>query len=221
MYGDRFEKALKDSVFLDIGCSTGSQVIGAAHAGAKLAVGVDKTEVVVRMAETNAAKQGVTDRVRFTTDTVGTYEREFADVALSQNSFEHFADPGKILAQAYAALRPGGRFFVTFANPWWHPFGVHHLFMIKVPWAHVFFSEKTILRVRQLYRPNKPVRWSEVALNQMTIAKFSRLIEESEFALTDYSATPIRPLPRWLVRLRPFREWTTAAVSVILTKPVP
>lgn len=219
VYGDRFERALRDKVFLDIGCGLGNQVLGAAQAGAHLAVGVDKTEVNLQMAAANASRLGVSDRVRFTTDTLPTFGSEWADVALSQNSFEHFDEPGEILEQAYTALKPGGQFFVTFGPSWWHPFGVHHMFMIRLPWAHGVFSEQTILRVRQLYRPNQPTCWREVSLNQMTIAKLLALVAASRFELSHLTVTPIGPLPRFLVQTRLFREWTTADVSVILTKP--
>lgn len=219
VYGDQFEKALAGSAFLDIGCGLGDQVLGAAQAGATLAVGVDTVEVNLEMARAKAAKLDLTDRVVFTTDTIPTFGTAWADVALSQNSFEHFDDPGEILRQAFEALRPGGRFFVTFGPSWWHPFGVHHMFMIRLPWAHCLFAERTILKVRQRYRPNKPTCWREVSLNQMTIAKLLRLVAASRFVLTALTFTPIGPLPKALVRLRPFREWTTADVSVILTKP--
>ncbi len=220
VYGDRFEAAFRNRNFLDIGCGLGHQVLGAALAGAGMAVGVDTVEVNLTMARANAETLGVAERTKFTSDTIATFGREWADVALSQNSFEHFDDPGEILRLAYDALKPGGQFFVTFGPSWWHPFGVHHMFMIRLPWAHYFFSEQTILRVRQLYRPNKPTCWREVSLNQMTIAKLLRLVGESNFTLTHMSVTPIGPLPKALVRLPLFREWTTADVSVILTKPV-
>lgn len=220
VYGDLLEKALAGHVFVDIGCGLGDQVLGAAEAGAHLAVGIDKVEVNLRMASENAITRGVADRVRFTTDPVSSFGTEWADVALSQNSFEHFEEPGEILEQAYRALKPGGQFFVTFGPSWWHPFGVHNMFMIKRPWAHVVFSERTILKVRQLYRPDTPTTWRDCSLNQMTVAKLLRLVEASRFTLTALSFTPIRPLPSWLVSLRPFREWTTADTSVILTKPL-
>lgn len=220
VYGDRFAQALVGRVFLDIGCGLGDQVVAAAEAGAQLSVGLDTVEINLRMGATRAESRGVTDRVRFATDAIATFGTEWADVALSQNSFEHFDDPGEILDQAYRALKPGGQFFVTFGPSWWHPFGVHHMFMIALPWAHAVFSEQTILRVRQLYRPNLPVCWREVGLNKMTVAKFLHLVADTPFVVTDLSFTPIRPLPAWLVRLPLFREWTTADTSVILTKPL-
>lgn len=220
VFGDRLEKALEGRVFLDIGCGGGNQVIAAARGGASLAVGVDTVDVNLRLGAARAVTCGVADRVRFTSDTIPTFGTEWADVVLSQNSFEHFDDPGEILEQAYSALRPGGRFFVTFGPSWWHPFGVHHMFMIKLPWAHLLFSEKTILRVRQLYRPNKPKCWREVSLNRMTVKKLLRLADASRFVVTDLSFTPIRPFPKWLASLPAFREWMTADTSVILTKPL-
>lgn len=217
-FGREFEEALKGKVFLDVGCGPGNQVMGAAQAGARLAVGVDKTEVSLRIAETNAASLGLTERVRFTTDTVQSFGEGWADIAYSQNSFEHFDNPEQVLSQVHAALKPGGKFYITFSPPWWHPFGVHHMFMIKIPWAHLFFSEKTILRVRQLYRPNKPVCWREVSLNQMTIKKALGLVRDSPFNLSKILLLPIGPLPNWVVNMRIFREWTSSRVSLILTK---
>lgn len=218
VYGHRFEDALKGKVLLDIGCGVGNQVLAAAQTGANLAVGVDTAEVNLRIGEKNAVRHGLHDRVRFTTDTIPAFGKEWADVVLSQNSFEHFDNPQQILAQAYDALKPRGLFFLTFGPMWWHPFGVHHMFMIKRPWAHIVFSEKTILRVRQLYRPNKPKCWKDVLLNQMTIKKLLKLVEDSRFSLVDLCVTPIKPLPQWLVNKRIFREWTSSDVSVILTK---
>ena len=218
VYGDRFERALQGRTFLDIGCGWGDQVIGAAQNGAQLSVGLDVIEKSLQIAVAHARTAGVADRVRFTTDTIPAFGTDWADVALSQNSFEHFDNPAEILEQAHTALKPGGQFFVTFGPSWWHPFGVHHMFMIRAPWVHCIFSERTILRVRRLYRPNTPTTWAEVALNKMSIAKFLRLIRASRFEVTDLSVTPIRPIPRWLARQWLFREWTTADVSVVLTK---
>ena len=220
VFGDRFEKAVRDRVVVDIGCGTGAQVIGAVQAGGRLGVGIDKTAISIKIGVTHAAQLNLSDRVRLTTDPVSTLGTDWADVAVSQNSFEHFGDPGEILRQVYGALKPGGKFFVTFGPTWWHPYGVHHMFMIRLPWAHCVFSEKTILTVRRLYRPDKPTTWREVSLNQITVAKFIELVRQSGFTVDELTVEPIGPLPRWLVTLTLFREWTSTATSAILTKPV-
>ena len=43
--------------------------------------------------------------------------------------------------------------------------------MTKYPWAHVLFSENTIMAVRKLYKNDNASRFEEVegGLNQMTI----------------------------------------------------
>lgn len=220
VYGNLFEDAIQDKYLFDIGCGHGNQVLGAVLAGARMAVGVDVVEVFLEMAQRNAEFLGIEDKVAFTTNAEKDFGRNWADVALSQNSFEHFNDPADILQKVHNILKPGGLFFLTFGPLWYHPFGAHHMFMIKMPWAHLLFSKKTILRVRQLFRPAKPTRWQEVSLNKMTIKKLLRLIKQTNFSIEDLSYNPIRPLPRWIVKRLIFREWTVSDVSAILRKPL-
>ena len=217
-YGSAFDEAIRDRVVVDIGCGHGDQVIGAAQAGAGRAVGIEMRPIVD---EARAAALGVADRITFTTRPIAELGTAWADVAFSQNSFEHFGNPAQILADAWGALKPGGTFFVTFGPPWWNPFGVHQFFMIKYPWMHFIFSERTILGVRRLYRPDQAMRWADTdgGLNQMTIAKFVGLVEASGFTMTRLALTPIRPLPAAIANLRLWREFTTSHVSAVLTKP--
>jgi len=218
VFPGRFERSLQQRILVDIGCGMGAQVLGAAENGAKLAIGVDRNRLYLKVANEHAIRLGLTDRVRFTDAPLGTLGSAWADVVISQNSFEHFDEPDVILREAYNALKPGGEFFVTFGPPWWNPYGAHHFFMIKCPWSHVVFSERTILNVRQLFRPNSPARWGDVALNRMTISKFLSLIHRTDFKLTYLSLIPIRPLPKWISSLKWMREWTTSTVSAIMTK---
>jgi SAM-dependent methyltransferase len=219
VFGDRLERAARNRSVIDIGCGLGSQILGLAQSGSALAVGIDKTEINVRIANLHAATLGLSKAVRFTTDPIESLGQNWADVAISQNAFEHFDEPGEILRQAYDALKPGGQFFVTFGPPWLNPYGVHHFFMIKRPWVHCLFSERTILRVRRLYRPNKPTRWRDVALNQMTIAKFVALVGQTRFDVSELSLRPIRPLPSWVASIPVAREYATSNVAAVLTKP--
>ena len=76
---------------------------------------------------------------------------ESIDVIISYDVFEHVSRPGPILAELRRLLRPGGRILIGTWS-WKHPFAPHLWSVMPVPWAHVIFSEKTMLRVcRRVY----------------------------------------------------------------------
>jgi len=214
VFGEEFTRAVSSRVVVDIGCGPGDQVRGVLQAGASKAIGVALQPIYLDIARRHAQEAGVGDRAHFVASTTAV-PAQAADVVFSQNSFEHFRDPTTILDEAARILRPGGVCFITFGPPWWHPHGVHMHFMIRRPWVHAFFSERTILRVRQLYRPNAPMNYQDCGLNQMTIRKFRRLIARSPLSLRELRLTPIHHVPAWLNGLLP--EVTTAHVSAVLT----
>jgi len=220
VFGPGFADALRDKVVLDIGCGGGYQVVAAAELGARVCIGTEAREVFGN-AQRLARQRGLANRVQFTLEPMENMPAGSIDVALSQNSFEHFDDPAGILSGAMHALRPGGRFFITFAPPWLNPFGVHMFFMIKYPWAHFLFSERTIMTVRKLYRNDGAdyFREAEGGLNKMTIRKFLTLVGQSGFNVVEFAPTPIRFTPPFLSRVPGLREFVTSRVSAILERP--
>jgi SAM-dependent methyltransferase len=218
-FGQAFLDAIRDRSVLDIGCGDGDQVVGLALEGAKRAIGAEVRPIYGAM-EQLAKTLGVGDRVVFTQSPVTDLAESSVDVVISQNSFEHFSQPDAILAAARHVLKPGGRFFITFAPPWLNPFGVHHFFMIRLPWAHFVFSEKTILTVRRLYRDDQAERYEDIegGLNRMTIHRFRRYARESGLRTIALTATPIRHVPPVLSRVSGIQEFVTSRVSAILQK---
>src|SRR5262249_8494689 len=76
---------------------------------------------------------------------------ESVDVIICYDVFEHVAAPGRFLAECRRILRSGGAILIGTWG-WYHPFAPHLWSTVAVPWAHVIFSEKTILRTaRQVY----------------------------------------------------------------------
>ncbi len=67
-------------------------------------------------------------------------------------------------------LKPSGFALVEFGYTWFHPYG-GHLFSV-FPWAHLIFTEKSLIRWRSDFKTDGATRFQEVAggLNQMTIA---------------------------------------------------
>jgi SAM-dependent methyltransferase len=130
----------------------------------------------------------VSDRCKFATQT-----NEPADIILSTDAFEHFADPAEALRIMGGMLKPGGQIFISFL-PWLHPRGGHTF--SPFPWAHMLFSEAALIRWRSDFKKDGATRFAEVdgGLNQMTIRKFKRVVQASNFEFVSFETVPIRPL---------------------------
>lgn len=190
---------------LDYGCGTGDEAVQLALHGARHVIGLDIREDVLTQARRCADGAGVADRCTFVTDTNGT-----ADVILSVDAFEHFADPAAVLDRMQRLLAPGGTILIAFGPPWLHPLG-GHLFSV-FPWAHLLFSERALIRWRADFKSDGATRFSEVAggLNQMTVSRFERLLARSGLRVDSFEARPIRRL-RWIAT-RLTREFVTSVV---------
>jgi SAM-dependent methyltransferase len=203
---------------LDFGCGHGWQAIAMVQRGARYVVGVDILHADTAAA--NAASQGCSDRTRFFSalpfDLRGTF-----DLVLSCRSFEHFSDPAWALKEMREAATPGGLVVISFAEPWWSPTGSHVSFFTRLPWANIWFSERTLMAVRARFREDGAVRFKEVAggLNKMTVAKFERLIAASEMQeeFRRYYATKRLPL---VTKIPVVREFLVSALAVALRKPM-
>ena len=211
MLGPEAMERVRRGTVLDFGCGEGAEAVEMALAGATV-IGLDIREEVLERGRARAAAAGVSDRCRFTMVADGP-----VDTVVTLDSFEHFGDPSGVLRVMYDLLRPGGSVLATFGPTWFHPYG-GHLFSV-FPWAHLLFSERALIRWRDDIRSDGATRFSEVAggLNQMTIARFERLIAETPFRIATLETVPIRGLAR--LHMRATREFTTAIVRCRLEKP--
>jgi SAM-dependent methyltransferase len=198
-------------IVIDFGCGEGADTIEMAAKGALRVIGIDMREDVLETARKKAIAAGVQDNCSFATRT-----NDLADIVVSMDAFEHFADPAEILRIMNNLLRPQGEVLVSFGPTWYHPLG-GHLFSV-FPWAHLIFSEKALIRWRSTFKTDGATKFSEVAggLNQMTVAKFERLIAESPLKVTKLELVPIRKLRPMHNRLT--REFTTAIVRCRLVQ---
>jgi len=198
-------------IVIDFGCGEGADSIEMAAKGALRVIGIDMREDVLETARKKAIAAGVQDNCSFATRT-----NDLADIVVSMDAFEHFADPAEILRIMNNLLRPQGEVLVSFGPTWYHPLG-GHLFSV-FPWAHLIFSEKALIRWRSTFKTDGATKFSEVAggLNQMTVAKFERLIAESPLKVTKLELVPIRKLRPMHNRLT--REFTTAIVRCRLVQ---
>lgn len=205
LLGDDVFDRFRGKVVIDFGCGEGDDAIALVKNSACRVIGIDIREDVLERARAKALREGVEKICQFCTNT-----DERADAVVSIDSFEHFRDPFSALMKMYELLRPGGSVFISFGPTWYHPLG-GHLFSV-FPWAHLIFSERALIRWRSDLRSDGAMRFSEVAggLNQMTIAKFERLVKQSPFVIDLLETVPIRRLRLFHTRLT--REFTTSVV---------
>ena len=209
--GNDFFQQITGKVVIDFGCGEGADAVEMALKGARRVIGIDIREDVLQAARRRALEAGVQNVCSFTTST-----KEPADVVVSVDAFEHFADPAEILRTMNALLRPTGEVLASFGPIWYHPLG-GHLFSV-FPWAHLIFSEKALINWRSTFKSDGATRFSEVAggLNQMTIARFEKLVAASPLQFAQLELVPIRKLRRFHNRLT--REFTTAVVRCRLRR---
>ena len=208
-FGDGIFDELRDKTVVDFGCGTGDNAIELASKGCRHVIGLDLQERFLEVGRRSAEAQGLSDRVKFVQET-----HEKADVVLSTDAFEHFEDPGGILRIMRSILKDDGYLLAEFGPLWYHPIG-GHLFSV-FPWAHLVFTEKALLRWRADFKSDGATKFHEVAggLNQMTIRRWEKLVDESGFRLTKYDLRPIRPLRPLHNRLT--REFFTSTVCARL-----
>jgi SAM-dependent methyltransferase len=210
LFGPRIVERIEGRRVLDFGCGSGSDAVALALGGAGMVVGLDILEAGLQRGRAAAARHGVSDRCSF-----ATHCDQPMEVIVSIDAFEHFADPAAILHTMSELLAPGGRVLLSFGPTWLHPLG-GHLFSV-FPWSHLLFTEAALMRWRARYRNDGARRFAECegGLNQMTIARFERLVEASPLQLDALETVPIRRLRR--LHRRWNREFTTSLVRADLS----
>jgi len=214
-----FVDAVRDKTVLDFGCGPGWQAVAMyKECRARRVVGVDIKDTWLNAAKSLAEAEGCSGEVTFGREVPAELHGRF-DVAFSIGSFEHFSDPAASLEQMRNAVRPGGSVVVTFAEPWLSHSGAHMSFFTKVPWVNIWFSEKTVLRVRERFRNDGATRYEEVesGLNRMTLAKFERIIAGSGMSVKYLKCHATKGLPL-VDKLPLLRELLVGAVTCTLRR---
>ena len=238
---DKYGVGCKDKTILDLGCYDGAISGGYLKAGAKHVIGVDIDEPAVRIAQAQHSGPNIEFHVSNTVELP--LPDNCVDTIFCYDVFEHVSCPSPILEQCHRVLKPGGKMLIGTWG-WYHPFAPHLWSMMPVPWAHVIFSEKTMLRVcRRIYKsdfyvPNmhdfdengvrKPDKFDYESiptdyLNKYLIKDFEKVFRDSPLK---YKINRQRFSSKWAAWTRPLlkvpflKEFFTAYIWVVLEKSV-
>ena len=210
-FGNDFVNQIKDKTVIDFGCGPGYEALQLVKMGAARVIGIDIQEKLLSIGRKMAKQESLDDRCTFATDTA-----ELADIIISKDAFEHFADPAGILRSMNKLLKPDGAILISFGPTWLHPYG-GHLFSV-FPWAHLIFTERALIRWRSDFKTDGATKFSEVegGLNQITIAQFEEVVAESPCKIEWLEPVPIRGVS--LLKNKLFREFGSSIVRCKLVK---
>jgi SAM-dependent methyltransferase len=210
-WGADIWRALRGRTVLDYGCGRGGDTVEIAKHGAARVFGVEIVPMALAAAAQAAECAGVAERCVFQTTAT-----EKVDAIICIDCFEHFADPADVLRTMADLLLPDGTAYITFGPPWYHPYGGHSFSIF--PWAHLLFTERALLRWRSCYCTDGATRFQEVrgGLNQMTVRRFERFVQESPLRMAEFETIPIRPVRQLHNRLT--REFFTSMIRCKLMR---
>ncbi|RIK78252.1 MAG: hypothetical protein DCC68_15735 [Planctomycetota bacterium] len=237
---DRYDIPIAGRRVLDFGCNDGAISPKYLQRGALSVVGVDVDEEAIGRAQANRRDDGLSF-VKSNVDGVP-LEDESIDTIVSYDVFEHVSEPKAILSELRRILAPSGQILIGTWS-WRHPFAPHLWAVMPVPWAHMFFSERTILRVcRRVYHspwyvPNMhdfDANGERLAdkytndmistdyLNKYLIVDFEATFESVGFDCQTHCVPFGSKYARWtgfLLRAPWVREFLSGYVWFVLSKP--
>jgi SAM-dependent methyltransferase len=148
---------------LELGCGHGGISVYLASLGFRSVLGVDVNEIslghAVRLREYVSK---VTERPELPVDfqimDIHNLDLESSsfDFVMADNLFEHVVDPAMVLKEAHRVLKPGGNLVIPCFSSIFSKYGLHLKYGIKVPWANIFFSSKTIIEALKLQAKDRP-----------------------------------------------------------------
>lgn len=190
---------------LDFGCGEGGLACYLADRGVRSITGVDLDEKnlgsAIRLAAGKPLKCRPEFRLASAADVIDCPDASL-DVILCFDVLEHIMSYREIIPEWHRVLRPSGRVLIWWV-PWFNPYGPHIESLVPLPWAHVFFSDRTLIRTcARMYdlpefKPRKwdlddngvkrPNKWRALdrlpGVNRLTIGTFEKLSRRAGFTI--------------------------------------
>ena len=231
---------------LDVGCGLGGKELFYLLKGAKSVTGLDISQTNVQIAQSCFVERKPDSSRRPWLVVADAAAMPLADnsfdLAISTYTFEHLADPARVLEEIQRVIKPGGEVLISFP-PYFSPWGAHLTDWIHFPWCQVLFSEKALLNVARAIEETQHIHASlpdfariDLAgavelphVNKLTVSGFERLLEASSLEVLSKTHRPVgaqkarllRPVLSLATRIPLLREAFTSIVVLIGRKAPP
>lgn len=223
----------KGKTVLDIGCGAGGKSLYYVTKGATHVYGVDCVESYKEESQELANTLGLADSFTFIHADAKElpYPDQSFDTVIMNDAMEHVAEPEAVLKEILRVLTKGGKLYVNFP-PYNHPFGAHLSDAIYIPWVHMFFPEKTLIKSYKELVEDLPdgqnrinFRISEKDgkeyfsyINKMTIKRFNKILKKMNITPAHYKEMPLRGFLAPLAKLPWFKEMFVKMVVCVIEK---
>ena len=228
VFGNQFRRGfdVAGKRVLEVGCGHGGMQLALLRAGAGETVGIDVDAEAVRFAADRLRSDGRAEVVVADAQAMPLPSSSF-DMVVSTAAFEHIHDIGPALREIDRVLRPGGSLYAKFAPTWWHYNGPHLIKCVSVPWAHVLFSDRTLLNVLEHYREQGTFPRSYLdekiedfqRMGRLSLRKFRRAVAATTLQPVQIEARSPRLWKDAASRLPLLEEVLGGSAVVILRKP--
>ena len=214
-----FKNILSKKKIVDFGSGFGHQAIAFHKVFKSTVLGLEIEKHKIDHSIKKRDEEGIDNKdVYFRSSPIGSDYQSY-DLVISLNSFEHFSDPELIIKEMIKLLNKEGQILISFGPPWFSPHGSHMNYFCRLPWVQLFFSENTIMKVRQQYRDDGALYFKDVpgGLNQMSISKFERILKKSGLKISFKKYVGVKKL-QFLTKIPLIRELFINQVTIIANK---
>ena len=205
---------------LEIGCGYGGMLVALAKTGARpLGIDVDRHRVAFAQQNGLPARQAGAESLPF--------ESESFDAIVCDEVIEHLTDVDTALREAFRVLRPGGRFHAVWGPSWLTYNGPHLIKVLAIPWAHLLFSDRTI--VEALLVRKRQGRWPAsnldariedfLRMGRVTRKKLRAGARAAGFLIEREETWSPRRMKHAISRIPPFDELLAGELTAVLLRP--
>ena len=210
----------KEKVIVDYGCGYGFDSLFALQKGAKhlyaLEVSTSRLEQSMQLHETHGFSNVTYINNENVSDLTTKIGNKNVDIVLCRDVMEHVSSPAKVLKSIHDILKTGGLAYIGLSPFFRSPYGAHIRSKCALPWVHLIFSEKTVIKVfKKLYNLSKNTKkYIDIegsGVNKLSYFEYLNIIHKFDWIIENnyINSFPDRGFPANLlnimIKISPFQ----------------